>query len=400
MAPPELTADTPVLNVFEPDAVCGLVFFGNEADDVVHDGLERDVSEVFHRNEPLGRQTRLDGDLGALREADLVVIVLDFLEHAGGSEVFGDALAHLETVEAGIGRAAFVDGAVFVEDVDGLEVVLLAEHIVVLVVGGSHFETAGAEVNLDIAVLDDGNLAADEGHDDALAFEPLVLGVFGVDAHRRVAHDGLGACRGDDCIAASLGVAVDDFLLGAGLTGEIVVGEVVAQIVELRFLIDEEDLVVADGRAVGGVPVDHAQAAVDISFVVEVAEDLDDALRTAFVHGEGRAVPVARCAELAQLLKDDAAMGLGPVPCMDEELLACEIGFPDALRGEFGDDLGLRSDRGMVGAGHPEGVLALHARAAHEDVLNRIVEHVTHVEHTGHVWRGNDDCIRLTIIGF
>ena len=55
------------------------------------------------------------------------------------------------------------------------------------------------------------------------------------------------------------------------------------------------------------------------------------------------------------LLEDDAAVGLGPVPGVDEELLAGEVGFLDALRGELGDDLGLGCDRGMVGAGHPEG---------------------------------------------
>ena len=53
----------------------------------------------------------------------------------------------------------------------------------------------------------------------------------------------------------------------------------------------------------------------------------------------------------------------------------------------------------MLGARHPEGVLPLHAGPSNEDVLNRIVEHVTHVEHTRHIGRRDDDCIGLAPVG-
>ena len=53
----------------------------------------------------------------------------------------------------------------------------------------------------------------------------------------------------------------------------------------------------------------------------------------------------------------------------------------------------------MVGAGHPQGVLALHAGAAHQDVLDGVVEHVSHVQHTGHVGRRNDYGVGFTLVG-
>ena len=67
MSPPELTADAPVLNIFKPDAVCGLILFGDEADNVVEYGLQALVGEVLHLHEPLERETRLHGHLCALR---------------------------------------------------------------------------------------------------------------------------------------------------------------------------------------------------------------------------------------------------------------------------------------------------------------------------------------------
>ncbi len=80
---------------------------------------------------------------------------------------------------------------------------------------------------------------------------------------------------------------------------------------------------------------------------------------------------------------------------MFQKLFTCEIGFLDALFGQFSDHFGLGSYRRMVGAGHPKGVFAFHARAAHEYVLNSVVEHVAHVEHSGHIWRRDHDCVRF-----
>jgi hypothetical protein len=54
------------------------------------------------------------------------------------------------------------------------------------------------------------------------------------------------------------------------------------------------------------------------------------------------------------------------------------------------DDV-LGRDAGVVGAGDPEGIEALHPFIADEDVLERVVERVPHVEGAGDVGRGDDD---------
>ena len=85
---------------------------------------------------------------------------------------------------------------------------------------------------------------------------------------------------------------------------------------------------------------------------------------------------------------------------MLQELLACEVKFLDALLCQTVHHLCLGGNGGVVGAGNPACVLALQACTAHQDVLNGIVEHVSHVEHTSHVWRRNNHGIWLAAVGF
>ena len=160
-----------------------------------------------------------------------------------------------------------------------------------------------------------------------------------------------------------------------------------------------DHLLVRQGSLCLRVPVHHAYAAVDVTFLVEVDENLDDALRTGLVHGEGSAVPVAGATQSAQLLQDDAAVLVGPVPGVLEELLAREVGLLDALFGQTAHDLSLGGNRGVVGTRHPAGVLALHAGAANQNVLDGVVEHVAHVQHTRHIGGRNHNGIGLTAVG-
>ena len=88
-----------------------------------------------------------------------------------------------------------------------------------------------------------------------------------------------------------------------------------------------------------------------------------------------------------------------PFPSVLQEFLAGEVALLDALFGEFLHHLGFGSDRGMVGTWHPASILAQHTCAAHENILDGIVEHVAHVKHTRHVGWGDDHCIGLAAVG-
>src|SRR5262249_10413063 len=73
-----------------------------------------------------------------------------------------------------------------------------------------------------------------------------------------------------------------------------------------------------------------------------------------------------------------------------DELLAAEPPTIQSPRGELPLDDVLRGDPRVVGAGHPARDLAEHAVVAAQDVLDRIVERMAHVQRSGDV-RGRDD---------
>lgn len=73
--------------------------------------------------------------------------------------------------------AGSVEGAVVVEDVDELEIVLLTRDEIVWVVGGSDLDGSGPEVHVDqLGVEDDGHAPPREGMHQKLAVIRLVPG--------------------------------------------------------------------------------------------------------------------------------------------------------------------------------------------------------------------------------
>ena len=403
VTPPELARDAPILYVLQPVAVGRDILGGIEFELSFEHGGQGDVGKVLHGEEPLLAEARLYGRvLVALGVPHLVVVVLHLLHQAGLLQVGGNLFAHLHAIHAYIEACCLRNGAVRIEDVDGLQVVGLTEGVVVHVVGGSHLQATGTELHIHIAVFDDGDDATYQGYHHLMATQPLVLGVLGVDAHGRIAHDGFGTCGGHHGIVATVSILMEHLaLLARRLYGvDISVGHVVAQVEEVALLVAVDDLLGREHGLCLGVPVDHAQATVDESFLVEVNEHLQHALATLLVHGESRAVPVARGTQLAELLEDDASVLLCPIPGVLEELFAGQVTLLDALGSQLVDHLSFGGDAGMVGSRHPAGVLALHAGTTHQDVLDGIVEHVPHVEHTRDVGRRDDDGIGLTSIGF
>ncbi len=120
----------------------------------------------------------------------------------------------------------------------------------------------------------------------------------------------------------------------------------------MPLFLGHDHFLVGEGGLGGGIPVNHPFAAVDQAAVIKLDEHAQDALGIMIVHGEPFAAPIARASEFLELLDDDPAMFLFPVPDFLEESLAAEIvavgdGFLLAQR--FLDH-GLGGDPGMIGA--------------------------------------------------
>ncbi|MGF6921853.1 hypothetical protein OKW28_006050 [Paraburkholderia sp. 40] len=135
------------------------------------------------------------------------------------------------------------------------------------------------------------------------------------------------------------------------------------------------------------VPVHEALAAIDQALFIQTHEHVAHGGRRLVVHREVFARPVDRCTETTHLIRDRGAGLLLPLPHALEELLAAEVVARHALCVELAFDDDLRSDARVVGARHPQRVLAEHAVIAGQAVHDGLVERVAHVKRARDVRR-------------
>ena len=281
-----------------------------------------------------------------------------------------------EAREALAGRGGHA--AVLADHADLGQAVAAADLEVVRVVAGRDLQRAGAELGLDVVVGDDRQLAPDERQDRRLPDQVLVALVVrvhrdgGVGEHRLRAHG-----RDRDHLALAAGERVRD------------VGERVDDLAVL-------DLEVGDRRAGARIPVDHVVVAVDVALLVEVDEDLQDGLVVAGVEREALVLVVERGAEALELLDDRASRTARATPTR-----AARTPRGRSPRGDVPSSASCFSTCfcvAMPAWSVPSDPLrALPARAveADQDVLDRAVERVAHVQRAGDVRRRHRDRVVL-----
>jgi hypothetical protein len=307
------------------------------------------------------------------------------LEEALCLEVAQHGLARVVAVEAAVGaRTLVVDLGVEGEDDDQRQAVADRHLVVVEVVGAGDLDAARAEVLVDVGVGDDWDPAVAKRQVDELADEVLVALVVGMHRERAVGEHGLGPGGGDVH-------ALHRHTVQVGLRA---IAERVEDVPHRPGPLLVLDLEVGDGGEQHRVPVHQPLAAVDQALLVERDEGVGDDGREPLVHGEVLVLPGHRVAHAAHLPGDGGAAGLLPVPDLGDEVLAPEVVARQAgfLELALDDDLG--GDAGVVGARHPERVLALHAVIAHQRIHDRVLERVPHVQRAGHVRRRQLDAER------
>ena len=85
---------------------------------------------------------------------------------------------------------------------------------------------------------------------------------------------------------------------------------------------------------------------------------------------------------------------------MFQELFTRKVCFLDALLSQTVYHLCFSSDGCMVCTRYPARILSHHAGTSYKNILDGIVQHVSHVEHSRHVRGRNDDGVRFTSVGF
>ena len=333
----------------------------------------------------------------------VVLEILDLFQIATGGQILQDGLAALggghTGVLAAIQHGRLVGGSLATGDVlvgDGLvlgtghmtvvgeathhrQVVTTTHLKVVGVVGGGDLHHTGTLGHIRVLVAHDGNFLIQQGQDDVAAVEVLVALVLGVDGHGGIAQHGLGTGGGQLQLLTGL------------LDG-------VQQVPEVTVLLLVFHLGVGDGGFAGGTPVDHTVAAVDETLLVQTDKDLLYRHRATLVHGEALTLPVTAGADGLQLADDTVAVLLFPSPGALQEAVATQHLLGQTLGTHSLHNLRLGGDGSVVGAGHPQSLIALHTTPADEDILQGVVQSVTHVQLTGDVGRGHHHGIGLFLI--
>ena len=400
MAPPQLTADAPVLDVAHPREVHVFVLFRYERDAAVFNGSNGRFCQRLGRYVPLVSQPRLDDGAGAVALRYFQGVIVDADQQAGFVKISNDLFTRFKAIQAGVfGWQGAVDGfvelavevehlsssqhfGVFVEDVQQRQVVALADFVVIEIVGRGDFHAAGAEFRIAVVVSYDRDAAANQWQLYEFADQSLVAFVFRVYRNGSIAEHGFRAGGGNHQVIQTFS------RLGA-------VSQRVAKVPQEAFLVVVFNLKVGDGGVQLGVPVDQTLAAIDQAVFVQAYKGFFHGFGQAVIHGETFAAPVYGRAKATDLTADITAGLIFPFPDFIEEFFATQVVAVQTLCFDLTLNQHLGGDTGVVGARLPQGVATLHAAETDQGVHDRVVETVTHVKAAGDVRRRDHDGVRV-----
>jgi len=368
--PPDLAADAPVLEVFQPEEVVLIPLGGIDSGFPFAYGRDRLVRQRTGGHKPLKGEHGLDRTLAAVTVADAVVVALHLDQVTAFFQILDQAFAAGIAIQPGIGSSRLPHGSVFRNNLKQVQGVFPAYLEVIEIMSRGDFERAGPEFTVNVRIGDHRQRPFHQRQQHFLADEGLVARVFRMDRNCGISQHGLGSggCHNHRPLATDQRVAH--------------VIEVPVELLALDFDIGQS------GHA-PRAPVDHPLAPVDETFLVEAHKYLPDRPRQALIHGEPLSLPVTGGSQALELVDDDAPIFLAPVPD------ALQKGFPAQfvprllVCRKLPFDHILSGDAGMVGAGYPEHFKAGQPLVAADDVLQRIIEGMPHMQLSRHIGRRN-----------
>ena len=366
--PPELATDAPVPDIRHPVLVRVAEALRVKPQSTLPVRRQRWLRQGLHADEPLQAETRLHNRVAPVAVSHRMLVILHLDQESEGFQVLEDPFPGHEPVQPTIRlRSLAAHRRIAVHNVDAWKIVSQPNLEVVRIVSWRHLDEAGSELGIHILVRNDSDAASDEGQVDVAAHEVPVPLVSRVYSDRRVTEHSLRPRGRDDYeLAFRVGEGIPDVVQPA--TGLLV----------LRLLIGER-------RKAAGAPVDDVVAPVDQPLVVQTDEHLSNRSRQPLVEGEPGPVPVARAAHRLQLLDDCRTVLVNPAPDPLDETFPAQVVACQPLPGHVPLDHVLRGNACVIGAGNPHGTPTPHSVESDENILNRVVQAVPHVQRGGNV---------------
>jgi hypothetical protein len=198
VSPPQLAADAPVADVFQPALVRVLPLARIEHDVSVLPRLESLVGKRLHLHEPLVAQIRLHNGTAAVAVAHGMRYLLLSLEQAEVGKVFDDEFTRFGTRESAVFfRAVVVERSVRIKNIDDFEIIAFAHLPVVRIVRGVIFTMPVPNALSTYASAMSGMVRPVSGSLSFLPTNSLVAFVSRIYRDSRIAEQRLRARRGD-----------------------------------------------------------------------------------------------------------------------------------------------------------------------------------------------------------
>ena len=298
-----------------------------------------------------------------------------FHQQTCGIQIGNDLFARNESIHALIRCGCIgIDGGIEVQNGQHFEIVAFAHRVVVEVVRRGDFERTCTELRVGVVIGDDWNCTVAQRQLDHFTNEVLIAHIIRMHTNRHITQQGLRARGGDGDACPCFRVAV---FIGDDLR---TIYKRVVDVPHTAIDFDGFNLKVRDRCTQHRIPVDQTCTTVNQSVLVQAHKRFDHRFGHFLIHGEILARPINRRAHAADLLTDDVARLLFPLPNFGGECFASQVGTIHALRRELSLNHNLCGNPCVVGTGNPCRVLTTHTRMAHTRIHHSLIERVSHVQ--------------------
>ena len=274
-----------------------------------------------------------------------------------------------------------------------------ADLVIIKVMGRRDFHRARAFFRIRIFIRNNRNTAAYDGQVNFFTYQIGITLIIWMNRDACIAEHGFWARGRDDQIVTRFCARnITLFIFNRMLIGY-AIGQRVAQMPVMAVDGLGLNFDIGDRALEMRVPVHQPFGAVNQALLIHLNKGLGDRFGhfITWVFGvtqrEFLARPITRRAKTAKLLRDIPAAFLLPLPNMLKKLLAAHFLARFPLTCEFAFNDHLRGDARMVCSRLPEHILAAHTLKADENILDRIINRMTHMQIARYIGRRDNNGI-------
>ena len=156
MAPPQLTGNTPVLNVIHPLVVGFIPVLGHKTDLSAFYRINSRLGQLFDCYVPLIGEVRFNNRAGAITTGHFKFVVVNFNQNAIGFELCNNCLTRIKAVQPLIGFRGFVvNFGIRGEDIDHRQAMTLTHVVIVEIMRWRNLNAAGTKFRIHIIISND-----------------------------------------------------------------------------------------------------------------------------------------------------------------------------------------------------------------------------------------------------